>query len=185
MKKTLIAVLAMASLVSCNESREEAVNKNIKEYISKNAKDPASYEPMETVFKERIPVSFFAKQIVDEANGYIESSQDKIDTQNSRIKEFNANNMQSLIPSSEAIIKTCNEIITLSKADLKKYEPLAKDTTTAYIFYNHKCRLKNGFGALDIANYLVYTDKQNSIVAINEDFAESLKSLEKDFKSKH
>lgn len=185
MKKITLLLLTLA-FFSCGKSKEENLDLQIKDYISKNADDPASYEPLETKFKEVIKKSDYAERVIKNSKFEIELLDSKIEEVNYKISDYKSKGefFASLIPTNVQILETYNFSKELYNKKIEAATSQLKDTTTLFNLYVHKFRLKNKLGALTLQDYYVYTNASDSIVVFDKDFKSAFNNSMEYYNSK-
>ena len=163
MKKAITILGITLLIVSCN-SDESKMKSGIKEYLDKNAKDPKSYEFVELKILDTVTVGEVNKRIVDDLTYDIENAKKEIVFQNKLITDYPS------LPSTEQRIKI-KESETQIAALIKELEASKKDfkdkNVVGYIA-NHKFRIKNGFGALDLSEMYVEFDKDFNFLEMDK-----------------
>ncbi len=180
MKRLLILLLAI--FVSCAESKspEKVLNENLTAYMQDNAKDPSSYEQMET----KIIDTFFVDDLYrtkisslkDQTKKYqdeiidieIESKKRQNEIENEKYESVK-NIIREYIKENDTLIIEKEKKMRSMVRKVDSLEANIPKKSIAFISATHKCRLKNGFGALDISNYYVLTDSTLSIIDIYDD----------------
>lgn len=159
----ILIISGLFLFFSCTKNAESVLGENIEIKIKNIAKDPSSYEAIETKIVDTILVSDVVDFIINENNIEILENETKIEINN--IKMSNPN---SAIDSRKSLNSTLNSIIDILRTENKNLESFKSNNNIAYITSIHSCRLKNSFGALDISNYYIFTDKDLNILEIND-----------------
>ncbi len=179
--KKIITILAMAMvLISCN-SNESKMKSEIKDYLDKNAKDPSSYEFIDLKVTDTIIAGKFAQTKIDINNDEIKNNEKSITTNTETLKSAEANkakykddSFDEFINGAKEDIETANKAISDYKNEnekLKKY--LGSKDILGYVAL-HKCRMKNGLGALDIGTYYAEFDKDIKLLQFDKDIDYSI-----------
>jgi hypothetical protein len=160
----LILLLFPLGLGSCSQSKSETastektkteetpapavtIESRIKEYMDKNAHDPASYQPLNTILVDTVTYLSNLEKAVKE-------TKKQVDFYSEYMKDY-------------------KDDLVKMKSDLKKYQHQmdslkkspAPNAIAALQFY-HECRLKNQMGALAKTVYQVDTDAHLNILNV-------------------
>jgi len=175
MRKIILGLLVLMALASC--SNESKMKSEIKAYLEKTAKDPKSYEFVDLKILDTVTVS---KLIKNEITKNINDNQLLIDDNSGQmdlINKYPSLDNSEQYANIEINLKEIKRLDTEHKKlelDLKK-EANNKDVL-GYVV-KHNCRLKNGFGALDLASYYVEFDKDFKLLALDKDIDYSVFKL--------
>lgn len=163
MKKTILGLILIASLVSC--SNENKMKSEIEAYLEKNAKDPKSYEFVELKIVDTVTSGEVAKHKIDKLT--FENSDFKLEIaiNESKILRHKLDKYASSYKEIDSLmlgtINNYKSFINANVADSLKLVKKLNDKTIVGYYTQHSYRLKNGFGALDL---------DNSYVAFDTDF---------------
>ena len=175
MKKTISILVLAVLIISCN-SNESKMKTEIKNYLDKNAKDPKSYEFVELKVLDTIVEGKFAKTQIESNNDGIKENEDALKKNEVTLKtseedkaKYKDNSFDEFIIGAKTDIETSKKAIEEYKKEneiLKKH--LDSKEVLGYIA-THKCRMKNGYGALDLAEYYVEFDKDFKLLEMDKD----------------
>ena len=176
------------TLFSC--SNESKMKSGITDYISKTAKDPKSYEFVELKVIDTITVEECATNLITSNNDLIAEKNIEIQKEETKIKDAQQDiDYKEYKISFDNIINASNSIIIILKSEINDFEKenikLKKITTlTDVVFYNanHKFRLKNGFGALDLDQKYVLFDNEFNVKYMTSDILDFENEKDKLFK---
>jgi hypothetical protein len=178
MNKFLLFIGVAILAVSCGNTQtpEKILKKNLSVYMEKNANDPESYQAMETKIVDTIFIRYLAK---------FEISMNEIDISDveSKIKKTEQDQLDYPEIDHSSLIKTYNEMNEISRDNIKKLKAL-DSADIAYVISDHRCRLKNNFGALSVSNFMVATDEKMNILLIEDDKDKATEVLREDFKNR-
>jgi hypothetical protein len=162
----------------------------ITDYLNKNAKDPKSYEFVELKVIDTITAGECAKDLITTNVGLIAEKNIEIQKKENEIKDAQQDiDYKEYKISFDKIINLSKSSISIFKLEINDYEKenikLKKITTlTDVVFYNanHKFRLKNGFGALDLDQKFVLFDKDFIVKNMTSDILDFENTKENLFK---
>lgn len=178
MKKNILMLVLSIALFSC--SNESKMKSGINDYLNKNAKDPKSYEFVELKINDTITVGECAKNLINTNIDLIVEKKLEIQKKENDIKDAQEDiDYKEMKMDFDKIINLSKSSISIFKSEINDYEKenlkLKKITTIKdIIFYNanHKFRLKNGFGALDLNQEYVLFDKNFVVKNMTSDILE-------------
>jgi len=173
MKKILL-VLFVFVLVSCtNKKSVQAVNKEnsdhvnkgnieivdqkIKEYITENANDPKSYQPINTIFSDSLT---YLKGL--ESQLYGATRMMEFDRKERRL--YGDSDPARYAAEAKSDQKNVDSLKNLMDSLLKTGDPHRIE----YYYFLHSCRLRNGYGGLVKSTYKVITDPALNIIKMVE-----------------
>jgi TolA-binding protein len=189
MKKILLGLLLSITLFACSND-ESKMKSGIADYLSKTAKDPKSYEFIELKVIDTITVGKCATNLITSNNDLIADINIEIQKLENEIKDAQQDiDYKEFKKDFDKIINAANSSISILKLEINDYEKenikLKKITTlTDVVFYNanHKFRLKNGFGALDLDQKYVLFDKEFNVKYMSSDILDFENEKDKLFK---
>jgi hypothetical protein len=170
MKNKFLALGISIFLLSC--SNESKMKSEIKKYLDKNAKDPKSYELVDFKVVDTITVGEIAKSIKQSNDFKIEDEKINIQKDESLIELYSEypSEFKDLINDYRNNIETSK---TITKEILDENKELIKYTKSLDVLgytANHKYRIKNGFGALDLSNEVALFDKDCNLKNLDGSF---------------
>jgi hypothetical protein len=188
MKKILLGLLLSITFFSC--SNESKMKSGIADYLNKTAKDPKSYEFVELKVIDTITVGECATNLITSNNNLIAEKNIEIQNRENEIKDAQQDiDYKEFKIDFDKIINAANSSKSIFKLEINDYKKenikLKKITTlTDVVFYNanHKFRLKNGFGALDLDQKYVLFDKQLNVKYMSSDILDFENEKDKLFK---
>lgn len=168
MKKIILGLLVGMLIMSC--SNDSKIKSGITEYLDKNAKDPKSYELVELTDIKPLILGEVAKSCIDKyKNTITEETKNKsiaeetlkmaLDSQKKYGSDFDIDVKQS-----KSSIENCQWSIDGAKKDIENYSKVVNSKDIIGYKAHHKYRLKNGFGALDLAENDVLFDKDYKVI---------------------
>lgn len=163
MKRTITILGCAILMISCNNN-ESKMKSGIKEHLNKNAKDPKSYEFVELKILDTVTVGEINKRIVDDITYDIERAKEDIIFQTKLINDYPSlpnDDNKSKIKEYELEIANLTQKLNANKKDFTNKE------IAGYVA-NHKFRLKNGFGALDLSEMFVEFDKDFNFLEMDK-----------------
>lgn len=177
---TAITILTYFILtVSCNQENKNSektetqplsIEENIKTYVTKNADDPTSYQPLETIVFDTVMTGEEEmrnlEQMISSAEYSIESTEKQIEDHKLYFKK-----LQYQDPELREEIKTAKLNIEKYKTEIDSIKTAikGKEKVLGYV-YIHKYRIKNKFGALILKESFVKTDSNKTIFYFGDDF---------------
>jgi hypothetical protein len=188
MKKIILGLLLSVTLFSC--SNESKMKSGIKNYLEKTAKDPKSYEFVELKVIDTITAGECSKDLITNNIALIAEKNLEIQKEENKIKDAQQDiDYKEFKIDFDKIINASNSSISIFKLEIYDYEKenikLKKTTTsTDVVFYNanHKFRLKNGFGAMDLDQKYVLFDKDFNVKNMSSDILDFENEKDKLFK---
>lgn len=166
MKKIILVLVVVLTLFSCSKSPENIMKSEIKTYLDKNAKDPSSYEFIDLTYK-KVTKGDLTNLEVGLMKDDIESINKDVEFQNKMIRNYPTLSHEK---ETATITEDNNKIDSLNKSIKEKINLLKNKTILGYMATHH-CRLKNGFGALDLATYYGYFDKDYKLLELSTDLS--------------
>jgi hypothetical protein len=183
MKKNILFLCLSLLIVSCN-SNEHKMKTGIKNYLDKNAKDPKSYEFVELKVIDTVTAGEIAKHKIEFNNeilkveaGSLTLSKENLQKAIGYKKQFNDNDFDEDIIGSAKEVKEAETAIEQCKKENKHYAKWIDSKEVLGYIAIHKCRLKNGYGALDLTEYYVEFDKNFNLLAMDKDINHSVFEL--------
>lgn len=173
-------------IISCSSRPEipppvPTVQDNIALYIKKYANDPASYEPIETKTLDTVYFFELAKKRIDELSAekdrFFESikNEDKNVATYKKFGIYDADSRKRYVDMkriyNEAIEKANVKEMTL-KQKSDSISTSANPNPVCAIIYAHRCRIKNGFGALNLVDYYFLTNADGRMLFFSPNKAE-------------
>lgn len=167
MKKIILVAILLTALFSCSND-ESKMKSGIVDYLNKNAKDPKSYEFVELKVIDTITAGECAKDLIESNISLIAEKKLEIQVKENEIinaqqdldyNEFKVD-FDNIINLSKKTIKLCNDAINEYEKENIKLKKIINLKDIVFYNSNHKFRLKNGFGALNLEQQLVLFDKE-------------------------
>lgn len=156
--KTFIISLSALFLFSCG-TNESKIDNSLKKYFNETAKDPSSYEPMETKVIDTLLVSDIAKLKIESLNSEKEDYEYNIEEVEIKRKNSSAK-MDSLYLQ---MIDNSKSQIELVNNNISKYNDKLKNDSVYALIVEHKFRAKNSLGALNISEDVFALDKNLNV----------------------
>jgi hypothetical protein len=180
MKKT-ISIFALAILINSCSSNENKMKTEIKNYLKQTAKDPESYEFVELKVIDTIIVGKYAEINIETNNEGISENEKTMNINTATLKSAEENKAKYKDDSFDEFITDAKTDIEISKNAIEEYK---KENGTLKKYKNskeilgyiaiHKCRMKNGYGALDLAEYYIEFDKDFKLLEMDKDLNYSI-----------
>lgn len=169
MKKIILVALVSMALFSCSNN-ESKIKDGIKIYLDKNAKDPKSYELVEFKITDTVTAGEVAKDISDLNESNInynveDNTKSKIELSKfiTAKEKYNTNELDIDIKKYEDKIQlNLEDIKSIQDENIKLQKFLTSKEVIGFMV-NHKYRLKNGFGALDLSENVILFDKDFNV----------------------
>lgn len=175
---TTFIALVFPILISCgnradNPPSAPTVQDSIALYIKKYANDPASYEPIETKTLDTIYFFKLAKKRIDELSGDKDRFLESIKSEDKNVatyKKFGIYDAASRkrYGDMKRIYEEAIEKANVSEMALKqKSDSICASTNPnpiCAILGTHRCRIKNGFGALSLIDYYFLTNADGRLL---------------------
>ncbi|MEN0081118.1 hypothetical protein [Flavobacterium lindanitolerans] len=175
MKKSLLLAAMSIVLLSCGNSTS-GIEKEIQAYIEKTETDLAGYEPIETTLIDTIYTDDLSKMKIKNYTYAVSDAKNTIATR----EEINR---KAIRPENDQYLQSEKKRLTYEERNLEIVKGL-KNASEFYL-YQHKCRLKNHFGALEVTDRYAITDMDRKILAIAKSEKAARANIESLFNEKY